>query len=72
MSPEDLIGNLLAKVDNNNADQQNNTAALNNQMKNKIAKEMEIIQHKSHLDSLSLGKRLMREKIAQGKKCDKQ
>jgi len=39
-------------------------------MKNKIAKEMEVIAHKTHLDGLSLAKRLMREK-PQGKKLDK-
>jgi len=40
-------------------------------MKNKIAKEMEVIDHKAKLDALSLAKRLMREKQAQGKKVDK-
>ena len=40
-------------------------------MKNKIAKEMDVIAHKTHLDGLSLAKRLMREKQAQGKKVDK-
>lgn len=58
---EDLIVNLLAQVDNPSLDQ-NNTAALNNQMKNKIAKEMEVIAHKTYIDGLSLSKRLIREK----------
>jgi hypothetical protein len=40
-------------------------------MKNKIAKEMEVIANKTHMDGLSLNKRLMREKQAQGKKVDK-